>query len=234
MTGEVVAREAGLPWTSTLVVERFRQSDILDAIHAGAVPRSLTVGEHVALADGRLTFDDACWRASQRIERADLVKAGLDPFGPLVEAVGNLETYTGLNNMLRLLIGTTVGAGGTNYAFGTARLLVGTGGGSVPTAAVTDTDLTASTGASNRYCQACDSSYPSVPNAGNNSASAVATAVATIASGNGNFAWNEWGMDSGGSSGTGAASGLFNHRGVALITKSSAAAAALTATFTQS
>lgn len=227
---DVFTREGGQPWTSRLTVERFRQADILEALHAGAISPKLTIGEHAR----HLTFDQVCERASQRVEAAELVAAGVGRFGPLVEADGNLETYTGLNNMLRLLIGTTVGSGGTNYANAIARLLVGDGGGSVPTAAVTDTDLAATTGATHRYCQACDSSYPSVPNAGNNSASAILTAVATVASGNGNFTWNEWGMDSGTTSGTGAASGLFNHRGVNLITKTSNAAAVLTATVTQS
>lgn len=192
--------------TARLTVERFRQTDIEDAQRAGAI---------------------------RVVERDELVRAGLDVYST-TEAEHNLEVYQGLNNMLRLLIGAAVSGGGTNYANGSARLLVGDGTGSVPTPAVTDTDLAALTGASHRYCNACDSTYPSVPNGGNNSASAILTAIATVASGNGNFEWREWGMDSGGSSGTGAASGLFNHRGVDLGLKTSAAAWALTATITQS
>lgn len=224
----VEVAEAGHPWTARLTVETFRAVDIEELVREGIVRPRLTLRERTML-----TREQRVALRTQRVERAMLIEAGLDPRVEC-EVEHNLETYTGLNNMLRLLIGTTVGAGGTNYANGTARLCVGNGGGSVPTAAVTDTDLTATTGASTRQCQACDSTYPSVPNAGNNAASAVLTAVATIASGSGNFVWNEWGMDSGGSSGTGACSGLFNHRGVNLITKTSNAAAVLTATVTQS
>lgn len=48
--------------------------------------------------------------------------------------------------------------------------------------------------------------------------------------------WNEWAMDKGGASGSGAiATGdMFNHKGVSLGTKTSAAAWALVATITQS
>lgn len=192
--------------TARLTVQRFKQSDIADALHEGAI---------------------------RVVERDELLRAGIDVFSTS-EAEHNLEVYNGLNNMLRLLIGAAVSTGGTNYANGTARLCVGDGSGSVPTAAVTDTDLAAATGASHRYCNACDSTYPSVPNGGGNSASAILTAVATVASGNGNFEWREWGMDSGGSSGTSNCSGLFNHRGVDLGLKTSAAAWALTAAITQS
>lgn len=210
--------------TARIKVESFRAVDIEEVVRAGLIKPRLTARERL------LSHEDRIQLRTQRVERDALLALGLDP-RVQAEAEHNLETYTGLNNMLRLLIGTTVGAGGTNYANGTARLCVGDGNGSTPTAAVTDTALAAPT---NRYNQACDSTYPSVPNAGNNSASAILTAVSTFATGNANFHWQEWGMDSGGSSGSGAASGLFNHRGVDLGTKTSAAAWALTATVTQS
>jgi hypothetical protein len=211
-------------WTA-----RFHQADIEEAVRAGLVrphlgPRALLLPREKRLAV-----------RCQRVQKAQMVAAGLRPYS-VTEAEHNLEVYTGLNAMLRLLIGTTVSAGGTNYANGSARLCVGDGGGSVPTAAVGDTDLAAATGASHRYCNACDNTYPSVPSGGNNSASAVLTAVATVASGNANFVWNEWAMDKGGASSTAAiASGdMFNHKGVNLGTKTSASAWAFTVTITQS
>lgn len=211
-------------WTSQLTVQQFRAVDIEEVVRAGIIRPKL--GARAAL----MSAEQRVQARMQLVERDALLAVGVDAFAVL-EAEHNLEVYTGLNNMLRLLIGTTVGSGGTNYANGTARLCVGDGNGSVPTPAATDTALAAPT---NRYAQACDSTYPSVPNGGNNSAAAILTAVSTFATGNANFNWREWGMDSGGSSGSGAASGLFNHRGVDLGTKTSAAAWALTATITQS
>jgi hypothetical protein len=149
----------------------------------------------------------------------ELLRFGVDPYS-VTEFEGNLEVNGGLNAMLTLLIG----GGGTTYAHANARLCVGDGNGTVPTAAATDTTLAATT---NRYNQACDTSYPSV-------AAAVLTAQSTFPTGQGNYVWNEWGMDNGGSSGSGAASGLFNHRGVNLGTKTSASAWALQITITQS
>ena len=149
----------------------------------------------------------------------DIRAAGIDPYDS-IEALGNIEVNGGLNLMLNLLIG----GGGTTLANGNARLCVGDGGGSVPTVAATDTALTAT---SNRYNQAAASTYPSV-------AAAVLTIQSVFSTANANFVWNEWAIDSGGSSGSGACSGMFNHRGVNLGTKTSAAAWTLTATISQS
>lgn len=149
----------------------------------------------------------------------DIRAAGIDPYS-VIEAERNLMVNGGITVMLNLLIG----AGGTTYANGAARICVGDGNGSVPTAAATDTALAAPT---NRYNQATQGSSPSV-------SGQVLTAISVFASGNANFAWNEWGIDSGGASGAGAASGLLNHKGVALGTKTSAAAWTATATITES
>lgn len=148
----------------------------------------------------------------------DFLAAGIDPY-ETVEAARNLMVNVGINVMLGLLIG----AGGTTYINGNARICVGDGNGSVPTAAATDTALAAPT---NRYAQAADATFPS-------RASQVLTVQATFPTTQGNFVWNEWGIDSGGASGAGAASGLLNHRGVNLGTKSSAASWVFTATITE-
>lgn len=213
--------------TAQLTVERFRAVDIEEAVRSGVLRPHLTPREMLASREERIQ------RRIQRVQRDQLVAIGVDPRGPITEVEHNLEVYAGLNAMLRLLVGAAVAAGGTNYANGSARLCVGDGGGSTPTAAVTDTALAAS---SNRYNQAADATYPSVPSGGNTSAAAILTIVSTFATGNANYEWREWAMDKGGSSGSGAiASGdMFNHRGVDLGLKTSAAAWALTATITQS
>lgn len=219
-----------------LAIDRFSGADIEDAVRSRVlVPHKLPFRHRMVLQHGRPS-DRLVARAVQLVERDEMRAVGMDTRWPVIEAEHNLEIYTGLNAMLRLLIGTTVSAGGTNYANGSARLCVGDGNGSVPTAVVGDTDLTALTGATHRQCNACDATYPSVPSGGNNAASAVLTAVSTVATGSGNFEWREWGMDKGGASTTTAiASGdLFSHRGVDLGLKTSAAAWALSVTFTQS
>jgi hypothetical protein len=150
---------------------------------------------------------------------ADIRAAGIDPYDS-VEAERNLMLNGGITTMLNLLIA----AGGTSYANGNARICVGDGGGTVPTVAATDTTLVAT---SNRYNQATQGGSPTV------SAQTV-TFISVFASGNANFAWNEWGIDNGGASSGGAASGLLNHKGVALGTKTSASAWTATATITES
>jgi hypothetical protein len=215
-----------------LTVKRYARSDIEAAVRDRVlIPQALGRTDRLLLGAFR-PARAIVERGIEAVQADELDALGITPFS-LTEAEHNLEVYTGLNNMLRLLIGAAVSAGGTNYANGSARLCVGDGGGTVPTAAVTDTALTAT---SNRYNQACDATYPSVPSGGNNSASAILTAQSTFPTGQANFVWNEWAMDKGGSSGSGAiASGdMFNHKGVNLGTKTSAAAWALVATVTQS
>lgn len=96
---------------------------------------------------------------------------------------GNLLTTVGLNR-----IGSLVIAGGGQGMSNTAtRLGVGNGAGS---AAVGDTDLGAAAGSSNRWFMTMDATFPSQSNG-------VITAKASFATGDGNFAWNEWGLDIG-------------------------------------
>jgi hypothetical protein len=151
---------------------------------------------------------------------ADLLAADIDPYD-VVEVERNLMVNGGINVMLQLLGAT---AAPTAYSNANARICVGDGNGSVPTAVATDTALTATT---NRYNMSMVASYPTV-------ASQVITFQALFASGVANFAWNEWGIDSGGAAGAGAASGLLNHKGVSLGTKTSSAAWTATATITES
>jgi hypothetical protein len=210
-----------------LTIRKFAATDIESAIRDGGLTPQALPMRHRLIMGTR-----AVERAIQAAQCDELLAVGVDPFA-VTEAEHNLETYTGLNNMLRLLIGSAVSAGGTNYSNSNARLCVGDGGGTVPTAAVADTALTAT---SNRYNQIADATYPSVPSGGNNSAAAILTMQATHPTGQSNFEWREWAMDKGGSSGSGAiASGdMFNHKGVDLGLKTSAAAWAFQATFTQS
>jgi hypothetical protein len=96
---------------------------------------------------------------------------------------GNLVTTQGLTVIWRL----ATGGGGTTLINTTTRLGTGNGSG---TAAAGDTDLSAAAGSANRWFQIMDSTFPSF-------ATNVLTAKATWATGDGNYAWNEWGLDVG-------------------------------------
>lgn len=146
---------------------------------------------------------------------------GVRPF-EVVATEGNLLTTAGLTRLQSLLLG----AGGQAATNTSSRLGTGNGAG---TAAVGDTDLSASAGSTNRWFQAMDATFPSA-------SGAVATFKATFASGDGNYAWNEWGIDIGTptvASSAVVAATLLNHKtSAALGTKTAGSTWALTVTIT--
>jgi hypothetical protein len=113
------------------------------------------------------------------VTREHLVRAyGTDPGDGYAEGEGNLLTTVGLARITALI------TGGAGQAMTNAQMMAGVGDtGTAP--AVGNTDLTAATGATHRYIQGVDATYPTVANG-------VITAWSTFASGNGNFAWLEW------------------------------------------
>lgn len=152
---------------------------------------------------------------------ADFKRLGIKPSDEIT-AVGNLLTTNGVNRLLSVFIN----AGGQTFQNTYARIGVGNG---TTAAAAGDTDLSAAAGAANRYFQACDATYPSV-------STNVLTALSTFGTGNGNFHWQEWGIDNGGggtsASGTTVGPLLLNHKVVDLGTKTSAASWVFTVTVT--
>lgn len=142
-----------------------------------------------------------------------------------IEQEGNLLTTAGLTRISNLIIGTGSTQAATNTA---ARLGTGNGAG---TAAVGDTDLSASAGSTNRWFQIMDATFPSV-------SAGVITFKATFASADGNYAWNEWGIDIGTptvTSGNTVAATLLNHKtSASLGTKTAGSSWAFTATITLS
>lgn len=112
---------------------------------------------------------------------ADFARLGLAPDNIIISE-RNLVTTAGLGRLAGLLIGSGQAATAT-----AARIGVGDGAG---TAALADVDLSAAAGSTHRWFQVMDASFPSV-------SGAVATLKSTFASGDGNFAWNEWCVDIG-------------------------------------
>lgn len=155
------------------------------------------------------------------IQARDLHRLGIRPYD-LSVVEGNLLTTAGLTRLTSLL----TGAGGTAITNTTARIGVGNGAG---TAAVGDTDLSASAGSANRWFQVMDATYPQT-------AAGVLTLKSTFASGDGNFAWNEFGVDIAAAtvtSGNTVNTTLFNHKtSIAQGTKASGQVWAATATIT--
>lgn len=150
----------------------------------------------------------------------DVLAAHVAPY-EVVEAVGNLLTTAGLNRLTSLMIG----AGGQAATATAARLGVGN---STTAAAVGQTDLQAAAGSSNRQFKVMDSTYPQQSNG-------VLTFKSTFATGEANFAWQEWCVDIGTptvADGTTVSALMLNRKVESLGTKTSAGTWALTATIT--
>ena len=137
---------------------------------------------------------------------------------------GNLLTTAGLTRITALL----TAAGGQGVVATSTRLGTGDGAGS---AVVGDTDLGASAGSTHRWFQIMDSTYPQV-------AAGVLTVKSTFASADGNYAWNEFGIDVAAptvSSSAVVSALLLNHKtSIAQGTKASGQTWAATATLTLS
>lgn len=160
------------------------------------------------------------WGIEAQVEKwdseADLY-AGLRP-DAIVFDEGNLLVNAGIQRLEDLLI---VGGG---QGYDNTHTRIGVGNASTA-ATATDTDLGAAAGAGNRYFQVMDATFPS-------RAAQTLTFKATFASANGNFAWNEWGIDQGTASGTTVTAPMLNHKipSGGLGTKASGAAWAFTVT----
>lgn len=187
-----------------------------------------------------IKLDGLNWQAHAHVDKftIDQVEAcrkalGLerDPYGDelrafctpdsFIDAPGNALTNAGLTRITNLIIGTGSTQAATNTS---SRIGVGD---STTTFATSQTDLQAST---NKYFKVMDSTYPSV-------SVGVITFKSTFATGDANFAWQEWGVDIGTptvSSGSTVNATLLNRKVTSLGTKTSAASWAFTVTITLS
>jgi hypothetical protein len=158
---------------------------------------------HVQWAVRKYDEDMTAWLAKQLgrdPQGADFDRAKLAPY-EIGEVARNLLTTVGVARIHGLI----TAVGGLQAASATAaRIGVGDGAG---TAAVGDTDLSASSGSTHRQFVTMDASFPT--------AGAAMTFQATFTSALGNFAWNEFGIDIGTptvSNGTTVAALLLNHK----------------------
>ena len=174
----------------------------------------LSIGSATPLVDG---FN---WRINWQIAKYadDAAFAAGQPY-EVNDVPGNLLTTAGIGRIATLLTAGT----GNLISSTTARVGVGNGAG---TAAIGDTDLSASAGSANRWFQTCTVTTPSN----------VLTFAATFGSSDGNFAWNEFGIDIGTAtvtSGNTVNAVLLNHKtSIAQGTKASGQTWTATATVT--
>lgn len=137
------------------------------------------------------------------------------------DANGNMLLTAGMNRLWSLL----TGAGGQPMTATATRL--GAGNSTVAEAAG-QTDLQAAAGAANRWFAVMDSGYPQL-------AAGVLTLRSTFNTGDGNFNWQEWGVDIGTPTVTAGATVnavLFNRKRAALDIKASGAIWVFTVTLT--
>jgi hypothetical protein len=150
---------------------------------------------------------------------ADFMRLGVRPY-ETSEVVGNLITNAGWTRLMNLLTNQ-----GATQAYDATHTRVGVGNGTTPAEAYADTDLAAAAGSANRWFQL-------VSGAGTLGTRTL-TFAATFGTADGNFAWNEVGIDQGTASGNTVTAPLLNHKvGIAQGTKASGqtwtASAALT------
>lgn len=110
---------------------------------------------------------------------------GIRPYDT-VTVNGNAMTTQGLAQMTNALIGT-----GSLVLLTATTTRIGVGNGTTAWAAA-DTDLSASAGSTNRWFQIVDSAPTRVTTTVTNDS---VQAVATFATGDGNFAWQEWALN---------------------------------------
>lgn len=201
---------------------------------------SIEVRESANIAAMPATHDGLLWRVDWSVHKfndldgkiARALKAGapVSHFQHAWEEVpivreGNLLMYGGASCLWQCLIGNgTTTADQTLTYFSNARAAIGTGD-STTAAAATQTNLQAAT---NLLRVAMDATYPTHTDATTSGAAAI-TFRSTFATGQGNYAWQEWGVFNSATAGTGR---MLNRRVESLGTKTSAATWTFTVTIT--
>jgi hypothetical protein len=151
-------------------------------------------------------------------EPEDFARLGLDPYS-VTATKGNLITNAGYTRLGNLFTGQ-----GATQAFDAAHCRIGAGNGST---AVTyaDTVLSAAAGSTNRWFQLVSAVFTI-------GATRTWTVAATFGTADGNFTWQEFGIDQGTASGNTEVAILFNHALSSQGTKASGQIWTATATIT--
>lgn len=182
---------------------------------------NLELGESAAVGALLVPHDVVRWRCHTLLRKFRGDSTQLDDLYDEVSIDGNLLMYGGASAQWQTLIGngTTTSGQALTY-FNNANAHIGVGDSSTAEAA-THTDLQAAT---NKLRKAMDATYPQHTD-GTVVGSASAVWRATFATGDANWAWNEWGLFNGSSGGR-----MLNRKVQSLGTKTSAASWQLTVT----
>lgn len=176
--------------------------------------------EHLSLRDFTKNLEGF---TPGELQAALLLDAGVEP--ELVDIEHNLLMYGGASCQWQTLIGNgTVTAGQALTYFSNAQAAIGVGD-STTAAAATQTDLVAAT---NKLRKAMDATYPQHTDSATSPAASIAYR-STFATGDANYAWQEWGIFNSVSAGTGR---MLNRKVESLGTKTSASTWTLTLTLT--
>jgi hypothetical protein len=196
---------------------------------------SLSVGAASTLTDtargtslwriDRWDADQTAWadrRCQGQPQAADFELLGVQPY-ETSEFTGNLITTAGWTRLMNLLTNQ-----GSTQALDATHTRIGVGDATTPAEAYADTDLAAAAGSTHRWFQP-------VSGAGTLGTRTLAFA-ASFGTSDGNFAWNELGLDvtsSAASASNAVGALLFNHKvGIAQGTKASGQTWTATATIT--
>lgn len=167
---------------------------------------------------GRDGFVQPSWEDFQRF--------GVPPYEHSL-VMGNLITNAGW----RRIVDLAIGAGGQAWDSTHTRIGAGNGTG---TAAGNSTDLTAASGTGNRFFQPVSAAGTATSGTGTSGTGSSTLAFAsTFGTGDGNFAWNEFGVDQGTATGSTVTATLLNLKtSISQGTKASGQTWTATVTFT--
>ena len=194
------------------------------AVEKLTVPAGLGRATMADLAElERLFGRDQAGRTPGQLQAAILLEAGVE--AELMEVASNLLMYGGASAQWQTLIGNgTATAGQALTYFNNAQAAIGVGD-STTTAVATHTNLQA---ASNKLRVAMDATYP-LHTDGVVSGSASIVYRSSFATGQANYAWQEWGVFNSTTDGTGR---MLNRKVESLGTKTSSSTWQLTVTLT--
>ena len=150
----------------------------------------------------------------------DFLRMRVSPYS-VTETTGNLVTNAGYSR-----IGNLFTNQGATQAFDATHCRIGAGDGSTAVA-YTDTDLSAAAGSTHRWFQLVSGAFTI-------GGTRTWTVAATFGTADGNFAWNEFGIDQGTASGNTVTAILLNHALSSQGTKASGQTWTATATITWS
>lgn len=193
------------------------------------------LGDDGGVGAGLRDGDHFGWKCHTTVEKYSVedYHAGRPP-SEVVEIPGNLLLYGGADVLwlgLRDGLSASSGLKNTKFNNGNAAILVGD---TNTAAASSQTDLLASSGATHRWCQGMDATFPTHTTGTGTSTASKMLFKATVTSGNGNFAWQEWGIGNKVSQAKAYPGRLLNRKVQNLGTKTSLGVWALTITLSES